>query len=175
MVEKEPTARAIPVRPATSARRCYVFLRQAGEQTHPRKGGVVKSRPLDGVDMNDPIDRRVKLAEWMTAADNPFFAKNIVNRFWGYTMGRGLVEPLDDVRATNPASNPELLDALAADFIKHKYDLKHLLRTIMNSRAYQLSSQHDGKNYEVDPDNALVWRMAKSDFESRRTSKDFRV
>jgi hypothetical protein len=117
-----------------------VYLKSIGEQTHPRKGGVVKSRPLDGIDMNDPIDRRVKLAEWMTAADNPFFAKNIVNRFWGYTMGRGLVEPLDDVRATNPASNPDLLDALAADFIKHKYDLKHLLRTIMNSRAYQLSS-----------------------------------
>ena len=55
-------------------------------------------------------------------------------------MGRGLVEPLDDMRATNPASNPELLDALAADFVKHKFDLKHLLRTILNSRAYQLSS-----------------------------------
>ncbi len=117
-----------------------VYLKSTGEQTHPRKGGVVKARPLDGVELNDPIDRRVKLAEWMTAANNPFFAKNIVNRFWGYTMGRGLVEPIDDVRATNPASNPELLDALAADFVKHKYDLKHLLRTIMNSRAYQLSS-----------------------------------
>ena len=117
-----------------------VYLKSTGEQTHPRKGGVVKSRPLDGVEVNDPIDRRVKLAEWMTAADNPFFARNIVNRFWGYTMGRGLVEPLDDVRATNPASNPELLDALAADFIKNKYNLKHLLRTIMNSRAYQLTS-----------------------------------
>ena len=90
--------------------------------------------------MNDPIDRRVKLAEWMTSPKNPFFAKNIVNRFWGYMMGRGLVEPLDDVRATNPASNPELLDALAADFVQHKYDLKHLLRTVMKSRAYQLSS-----------------------------------
>ncbi|MBI3823105.1 MAG: DUF1553 domain-containing protein [Planctomycetes bacterium] len=117
-----------------------VYLKSIGEQTHPRKGGVVKSRPLDGGDMNDPIDRRIKLADWMTSPQNPFFAKNIVNRFWGYTMGRGLVEPLDDMRATNPASNPELLDALAADFVKHKYDLKHLLRTIMNSRAYQLSS-----------------------------------
>ncbi len=117
-----------------------VYLKSVGEQTHPRKGGVVKARPLDGVEMNDPIDRRVKLAEWITAADNPFFARNIVNRFWGYTMGRGLVEPIDDMRATNPASNPELLDALAADFVKNKYSLKHLLRTIMNSRAYQLSS-----------------------------------
>ena len=90
--------------------------------------------------MDDPFDRRRKLAEWLTAQDNPFFARNIVNRFWGYTMGRGLVEPLDDMRATNPASNPELLDALAKDFVEHKYDLKHLLRTILNCRAYQLSS-----------------------------------
>jgi hypothetical protein len=117
-----------------------VYLKSTGEQGHPRKGGLVKSRPLDGEPMDDPIDRRVKLAEWMTAPGNPFFARNIVNRFWGYTMGRGLVEPIDDMRATNPASNPELLDALAADFVKNKYDLKHLLRTIMNSRAYQLSS-----------------------------------
>jgi hypothetical protein len=117
-----------------------VYLKSSGEQTHPRKGGVVKAHPLDGADMDDPIDRRVKLGEWLTAPNNPFFARNIVNRFWGYTMGRGLVEPIDDMRATNPASNPELLDALADDFVKHKYDLKHLVRTIMNSRAYQLIS-----------------------------------
>jgi hypothetical protein len=117
-----------------------VYLRPAGEQTQPRKGTVVKPHPLDGPDMDDPFDRRRKLAEWLTARDNPFFARNIVNRFWGYTMGRGLVEPLDDMRATNPPSNPELLDALAKDFAEHKYDLKHLLRTILNSRAYQLSS-----------------------------------
>jgi hypothetical protein len=117
-----------------------VYLKNTGEQTHPRKGGVVPPHPLDGETMNDPIDRRVKLAEWLTSAENPFFARNLVNRFWGYFMGRGLVEPLDDMRATNPASNPELLDALAQDFIKGKYDLRHLFRTIMNSRAYQLSA-----------------------------------
>jgi hypothetical protein len=121
-------------------RETVVYLKDKGEQTHPRKGGVVKPHPLDGPDMDDPLDRRVKLAEWMTSPANAFFARNIVNRFWGYMMGRGLVEPLDDMRQTNPASNPELLDALAADFVKHKYDLKHLLRTIMNSRAYQLSA-----------------------------------
>ena len=134
-----------------------VYLKAIGEQTHPRKGGVVKSRPLDGVDMNDPIDRRVKLADWMTAPDNQFFAKNIVNRFWGYTMGRGLVEPLDDMRATNPASNPELLDALANDFVKNKYNLKHLLRTIMNSRAYQLASVKIPSN-EADVQNVHYTR-----------------
>src|SRR5205823_13897505 len=84
--------------------------------------------------------RRKQLADWLTAPTNTMFARNIANRFWGYAMGRGLVEPLDDMRATNPASNPELLDALAADFVKAKFDLKHLLRTIFASRAYQLSS-----------------------------------
>jgi hypothetical protein len=117
-----------------------VFLRSAGEQRHPRKGGVVRPHPLDGPVLDDPLDRRVKLAEWLTAKGNPFFARNVVNRFWGYYMGRGLVEPLDDLRATNPPSNPALLDALAKDFAEHKFDLKHLLRTIMSSRAYQLSS-----------------------------------
>jgi hypothetical protein len=135
-----------------------VYLKSVGEQTHPRKGGVVKSRPLDGAAMNDPIDRRVKLAEWMTAPANPFFAKNIVNRFWGYTMGRGLVEPLDDMRATNPASNPELLDALADDFVKNKYSMKHLLRTIMNSQAYQLSSIKIPSN-EADVSNVHFTRF----------------
>jgi hypothetical protein len=123
-----------------------VYLRSSGEMTHPRKGNVVPPHPLDGPVLNDPLDRRVKLAEWLTARDNPFFARNLVNRFWGYFMGRGLVEPLDDLRATNPASNPELLDALARDFADHKFDLKHLLRTIMNSRAYQLSSLPEAGN-----------------------------
>src|SRR5262245_52249068 len=90
--------------------------------------------------MDDPFDRRKKLADWLTAKENPYFAKNIVNRFWGYLLGRGLVEPIDDMRATNPPSNPELMDALAKDFVEHKFDLKHLLRTIMSSRVYQLSS-----------------------------------
>jgi hypothetical protein len=121
-------------------RETVVFLRPAGEQTHPRKGRVVKPHPLGGPVMDDPFDRRRKLAEWITAPDNPFFARNLVNRFWGYAMGHGLVEPLDDLRETNPASNPELLDALARDFARNKFDLKHLLRTILNSRAYQLSS-----------------------------------
>jgi hypothetical protein len=117
-----------------------VYLRSAGEQYHPRKGGLVKPHPLDGPVMDDPFDRRRKLAGWLTAKNNPFFARNVVNRFWAYTMGRGLVEPVDDLRATNPPSMPELLDALAVDFARNKFDLKHLLRTIFRSRAYQLSS-----------------------------------
>lgn len=136
-----------------------VYLKSTGEQSHPRKGGVVKPQPLDGPEMNDPIDRRVRLAEWMTAPENPFFARNLVNRFWGYLMGRGLVEPLDDVRATNPATNPELLDALAQDFVKSKYDMRHLLRTIMNSRAYQLSSKVTPGN-QMDAQNTHYARFA---------------
>lgn len=134
-----------------------VYLKATGEMSHPRKGNAVPPHPLDGPVMSDPIDRRVKLAEWLTSSKNPFFARNIVNRFWGYLMGRGLVEPLDDMRATNPASNPELLDALAEDFVAQKHDLRHLLRTIMNSRTYQLSSLSTPGN-QADADNVYYAR-----------------
>jgi len=120
-----------------------IFIRPTGEATHPRKRGVVKPLPLDGdskQSWDDEFDRRKRLADWLTASDNKMFARNLANRFWGYTMGHGLVEPLDDMRATNPASNPELLDALADDLVKAKFNVKHLLKTIFNSRAYQLSS-----------------------------------
>jgi hypothetical protein len=127
-------------------RETVVFLRPAGEVSHPRKGGLVKPRPLGGPVMEDPFDRRRKLAEWLTAKGNPFFARNMANRFWAYTMGRGLVEPVDDLRETNPPSIPELLDALANDFAENGYDLKHLLRTVFRSRAYQLSSRPEPGN-----------------------------
>jgi hypothetical protein len=123
-------------------RETVIFIRNAGEATHPRKRTVVKPMPLDGdtkVSWDDEFDRRKKLADWLTAPSNKMFARNIANRFWGYTMGRGLVEPLDDMRATNPASNPELLDALADELVKSKFDQKKLLKTIFSSRAYQLS------------------------------------
>ncbi len=124
-------------------RETVIFLRPAGETSHPRTRVVVRPTPLDAdrtKSWDDPFDRRKQLATWLTAPDNRMFAQNLVNRFWGYAMGRGLVEPLDDMRATNPASNPELLDALAADFVRAKFDMKHLLRTIFNGRAYQLDA-----------------------------------
>ncbi len=124
-------------------RETVIFIRPTGEATHPRKRVVIKPMPLDGdarQSWDDEFDRRKRLADWLTSSDNKMFARNLVNRFWGYTMGRGLVEPLDDMRATNPATNPELLDALADDFVKAKFSVKHLLRTIFNSRAYQLSA-----------------------------------
>jgi hypothetical protein len=116
------------------------YLRPTGEINNPRTGAVVEPHPLDGAEMDDPLDRRRKLADWATSPENPLFARNIVNRFWGYLMGRGLVDPIDDMRVTNPPSNPDLLDSLARDFVQAKFDMKHLLRTIMRSRAYQLSS-----------------------------------
>jgi hypothetical protein len=92
------------------------------------------------------LDRRELLADWLTAPENRVLARNVANRYVAYLLGRGLVEPIDDMRATNPPSNPELLDALADDFIKTGYDVRRLMRTIMTSRLYQLSSQPTAAN-----------------------------
>ena len=83
--------------------------------------------------------RREQLAQWLTAKENPYFAKSIVNRYWSYFFGRGIIDPVDDIRASNPASNPELLDALTKDFIEHNHDLKRLIRLICSSVTYQRS------------------------------------
>jgi hypothetical protein len=123
-----------------------VLVRPDGEVGHPKTGQVLRPTPLHGKPLtSEPADRRAALADWMTAPDNPYFARNVVNRYWAALMGRGLVEPVDDVRATNPPSNPALLDALAKDFVAHDHDVKHLVRTILRSRLYQLSARptHD--------------------------------
>ena len=83
--------------------------------------------------------RREQLAQWLTAKENPYFAKSIVNRYWSYFFGRGIIDPVDDIRASNPASNPELLEALTKDFVEHKHDLKRLIRLICSSVTYQRS------------------------------------
>src|SRR5205807_1326735 len=96
---------------------------------------------------------RDKLVEWMVDVKNPFFARAVANRYWAHFFGKGIVDPLDDMRITNPPSNPELLDALAKDLVDHKYSLKELIKTIVKSRTYQLSAvpnefnQHDKQNY----------------------------
>ncbi len=79
----------------------------------------------------------------MTSPANPFLPKSVVNRIWFHLIGRGIVDPVDDFRDSNPSANDELLDALAKDFVEHKFDVKHVIRTIMNSRTYQLSAQHE--------------------------------
>ena len=86
-------------------------------------------------------DRRRAFADWLTSPTNPFFARVAVNRIWAEVMGQGIVDPVDDFRQSNPPANPALLDKLADDFVQHGYDQKHILRTILGSRTYQLSSQ----------------------------------
>jgi len=126
-----------------------VFVKKAGAVKHPLTGQVLPPKPLFGPapDGDDPeADPREALAAWITSPGNPYFARVIVNRTWAEIMGRGIVEPVDDLRATNPPSNAALLDALAADFRAHGHDLKHLIRTIMTSAAYGLSSDPTDRN-----------------------------
>jgi hypothetical protein len=105
-------------------------------------------KPPDGhaPEMKEGQDPRLALVEWLTGPENPFFARAIVNRVWANFFGRGLVEPVDDFRISNPCVNPPLLDALARDFVQHGCDLKHLMRTILQSRLYQLSSEPNPTN-----------------------------
>ena len=86
-------------------------------------------------------DRREVLADLVTAPDNPFFARATVNRLWYHLLGKGIVDPPDDFRDSNPPANDALLDALARDFVDRKFDVKHIIRTIVNSRTYQLSAR----------------------------------
>lgn len=119
-----------------------VYEARKGEVVHPRTREVMPPRYLGGAlaALTPHQDRREALARWLTAADNPFFARNAVNRLWYHLFGKGIVEPVDDFRGSNPSCNDELLDALANDFINHKFDRKYLIRTIVSSRTYQLSA-----------------------------------
>lgn len=125
-----------------------IFAKAAGDINHPRLLRPLAPAPLDGqaISLEDASDRRLAFAAWLTSPKNDLFTRNIVNRIFGNIMGRGLVDPIDDVRATNPASNEELFQALSKDFVAHGYDVKHLIRTIMNSSVYQLSSEANGTN-----------------------------
>jgi hypothetical protein len=123
-----------------------ILVQSGGEVTHPKTGQVMKPMPLHGKPVAESRDRRQPLATWLTSPKNRYFASNVVNRYVDYLLGRGLVEPVDDLRATNPPSNPELMDALAHDFVKHGHSIKHLMRMIMNSRLYQLDSTPTAAN-----------------------------
>ena len=103
--------------------------------------------PVDGtVDNPSESDRRDTFVEWLVNVENPYFAKIEANRIWSECFARGIVEPIDDFRDSNPPSNGPLLDALAMDFAKHGFDRKHLLRTILNSRTYQAGYQVNESN-----------------------------
>ncbi len=121
------------------------FIAEVGAATspHPKTGQPLTAAGLDAESAAiDPSeDARVHLAQWMTDPANPFFARALVNRYWKHFMGRGLVEPEDDMRITNPPSNPELLDAMAASFVESHFDLRALIRLIVLSKTYGLSSE----------------------------------
>ena len=137
----EPTIGAKPATPAVGAE--VVFSARDGEVTQPRTQKTMKPRYIGvgDADVKPGEDRREALADWLTKPENPFFAKSVANRVWFHLMGKGIVDPVDDFRDSNPSCNDELLDALAKDFAAHKYDMKYLVRTIMKSRTYQLSAQ----------------------------------
>lgn len=129
--------------------------RPDGEVVHERTQAVTLPEfPFD-CDYQVPEDatRRQQMAAWITSADNPYFARSYVNRLWGYLLGTGLIEPLDDIRAGNPPTNPELLDYLTEQFIDSGFDTRHILRLICKSRTYQLSiaanpwNEDDAINY----------------------------
>jgi hypothetical protein len=115
----------------------------SGDVPHPRRGVAMPPAPLDAkpLSLESTAERRKYFADWLTARDNPYFARALVNRVWRNFLGRGLVEAEDDLRQTNPPTNEELLTALAKDFADHRYDVKRLIRTVMNSATYQRSSK----------------------------------
>jgi hypothetical protein len=123
------------------------FNVDSGTVAHPLTGEVLPPRPLFGAAPAEPgEDPRMTLARWMTNPENPYFSQVIVNRVWADIMGRGLVEPVDDLRGTNPPSNGPLLEALSKAFVEQKFDLKQLIRTITSSYVYGLSSLPSERN-----------------------------
>lgn len=117
--------------------------RGKAQARNPRSGKDMVPAGLgaDPAEIQPDVDPRQTLVDWMTSPENPFFAPALVNRYWKHFQGRGIIEPEDDMRVTNPASNPELLAALARHFIESRFDLKDLVRTICRSTTYQLSSE----------------------------------
>ena len=130
------------ISPPISGEPEFWWWEPGGEVKHPVTEAVMAAKPPDGplVEIPEQTDPREVLLDWMLQPDNPYFAKAAVNRIWGEFFGRGIVHPVDDFRDSNPAANDALLDWLAKDFVQHEFDLKHTMRTILNSRVYQSSS-----------------------------------
>jgi hypothetical protein len=125
-----------------------IFTGRTGSVAHPKTGRLMAPKGLGdhAVKLGPTDDPRERLVDWMAAPSNPYFARALVNRYWAHFLGRGIIEPLDDIRLTNPPSNPDLLDALADSFVKSGYDLKALVRLIATSRVYGLSSVPNESN-----------------------------
>lgn len=139
-------------------------MRSPGAVIHAGTGQAASALfpfQLDGVDLNSSIPR-VKLARWLTAKENPYFAKSLANRYWSYLNGKGIIDPVDDIRLSNPPSNPELLDALTTDFVASGFNLKHLLRTIASSHTYQrtFATHHWNEDDDVNYSHATPRRLA---------------
>jgi hypothetical protein len=134
-------------KPGDDPRETVIFDRKDGQVNHPVTGEVVRPKFLGG-DVPEIKDetRRQALARWLTSPQNPYFARNVANIVWAHFMGRGIIEPVDDVRISNPPSNPELLDALAAKLVEYDYDFKKLARDVCASRTYQLSTRANDNN-----------------------------
>ena len=142
-----------------------IFAQKGSELRHPRTGKPVPAQALGAapgrLQPARPIAARC-WPSWMTAADNPFFARAIANRLWSHYFGRGLVEPLDDMRATNPATNEPLLDELAKHMRDVKYDLKAFTRTLLNSRLYQLAGFQDDQGRQDGCGRASTSRTSRT-------------
>jgi hypothetical protein len=125
-----------------------VYVVRDGEVSQPRSGKVMKPRYIGtgDADVKTGEDRRTVLAAWLTSPKNAFFSKSVANRVWFHLMGKGIVDPVDDFRDSNPSCNDELLEALAADFSQNGFDMKRLVKTIMTSLTYQLSALPNDSN-----------------------------
>src|SRR5207302_9334008 len=124
-----------------------VFNSKGGEVGHPLRGGVMKPKFLGGEEpVTANLDRRVVLAHWLASPDNPYFGTNLGNLVWAHFFGVGIIDQVDDVRISNPASNPELLAELGRRFTTYKYDFKKLVRDICTSRTYQLATLPNASN-----------------------------
>lgn len=150
-------------KPSSDPRETIVYDRQSGEVTNIKNNQVMAPKFLGGA-MPDVSgkDRRAVLAEWLTSPDNPWFAKNAANRVWQQFFGKGIVDPIDDFRVSNPPSNPQLLEALAGKLVEYQYDLRKLVRDICTSYTYQMATQPrdssivDDRNFS----HALVRRLS---------------
>lgn len=133
----------VRLKDGSSAGDVEVVPADEGNIVHPRKGVPMPPRPLDGaaISLEARGDRRAVFVDWLTGPENPLFDRAIITRVWKNFFGRGLIDPEDDLRATNPPSDPALLDWLVDDFRSHKRDVKHLIRMIMNSATYARSSE----------------------------------
>ena len=156
----------IPDSKDKKAVRLGIEVLKQGKVVNRRTNQPARIQPLDEPPIEVPAgeDPRARLVDWMAQPKNPYFARAVANRYWSHFFGRGIVDPIDDMRVTNPPSNPELLDALAKELIDSKYSLKHLIKTIVRSRTYQLSS--------VPTDSNKLDRQSFARFYPRRLSAE---